>query len=120
MSFALTIVGSVYVVYVSVSNFKESAVTCKLPMGKLVGVVKHVDVRECMVCTMYVMYVSMGNFKESVVTCKLFMGKLVAKTWTARTSLYFRGRVIAIRRLASEKVTALTPMFFKCSFFPVQ
>ena len=60
-------------------------------MGKLVGVVKHVDVRGCIVCTMYVVYVSVGNCKQSVVPCKLFMGKLVAKTWTAKTSLHFRG-----------------------------
>ena len=46
-------------------------------MGKLVGVVKHVDVRGCIVCTMYAMYLSVGNFKKSVVTCKLHMGKLV-------------------------------------------
>ena len=35
-------------------------------MGKLVGVVKHVDVRGCIVCTMYVVYVSVGNCKQSV------------------------------------------------------
>ena len=46
-------------------------------MGKLFGVVKHVYVRECIVCKMYVMHVSVGNFKQSVVTCKLSMGKLV-------------------------------------------
>ena len=46
-------------------------------MGKLAGVVKHVDVRECIVCTMYVVYVSMGNFKESVVIYRLPMGKFV-------------------------------------------
>ena len=36
---------SMYDVYVSVGNFKKSIVPYKLPMGKLVGVVKHVDVR---------------------------------------------------------------------------
>ena len=46
-------------------------------MGKLAGVVKHVDVRGWMVYTIYAMYVSVGNFKKSVVTCKLPMGKLV-------------------------------------------
>ena len=46
-------------------------------MGKLVGVVKHVDVRGCIVCTMYVVYVSVGNFKQTVVLYKLPMGKLV-------------------------------------------
>ena len=81
----------VCMMYVSMGNFKESVVTRKLPMGKLVGVVKHVGVRECIVCTMYKMYVSVSNFKKSVVPCRLFMGNLVAKTWTARTSLYFRG-----------------------------
>ena len=80
-----------YVVYVSVGNFKQSVVTCKLPVEKLVGGVKHVDVHRFIVCTMYVMYMSVGNFKKSVVPCRLFMGNLVAKTWTARTSLYFRG-----------------------------
>ena len=81
---------TMYVVYVSVGNFKKSTVPYKLPMGKMVGVVKHVDVRGCIVCTMYVVYVSVGSFKKSVFSCKLFMRKLVAKTWTARTSLYFQ------------------------------
>ena len=48
------IVCTMYVMYVSVSNCKQSVVPCKLPMEKFVGVVKHVDARECIVCTMYV------------------------------------------------------------------
>ena len=49
----------------------------ELPMGKLAGVVKRVDVRECIVCTLYVMYVSIGNSQESVIPYELPMGKLV-------------------------------------------
>ena len=71
------IVCTLYLMYVSVGNFRKSVVTFKLPMGKLVGVVKRVDVRGCMVCTIYAMYVSVGNCKKSVVTCKLPMGTLV-------------------------------------------
>ena len=49
------------VMYVSVGNSQESVITYILPMGKLVGVVKCVDVRECVVCMLYVMYVSVGH-----------------------------------------------------------
>ena len=46
-------------------------------MRKLVGVVKHVDVRECILCTLYVLYVSVGNSQKSVIPYELPMGKLV-------------------------------------------
>ena len=58
---------TLYVMYVSVGNLEQSVVTCKLPMGNLVGVVKHVDVRGCIVCSLYVMYVSVGNLQRSVI-----------------------------------------------------
>ena len=54
-------VGVQYVAYVSVGNFKKSVVPYKLLMGKLVYVVKRVDVGGCRVCTMYIMYVRVGN-----------------------------------------------------------
>ena len=47
-------------------------------MGKLVGVVKCVDVRECILCTLYAMYVSVGNSQKSVIPYGLPMGKLVS------------------------------------------
>ena len=43
-------------------------------MEKLVGVVKRVDVRGCIVCTLYVMYVSVSNSQESVIPYELPMG----------------------------------------------
>ena len=46
-------------------------------MGKLVSVVKHVDVREFVVRTVCVMYVSVGNMKKSVVLNKISIRKLV-------------------------------------------
>ena len=61
--------------YVSVGNSQEKVIPYKLPMGKLVSVVKHVGVRECIVCRLYVMYV--GNSQESAVSCELPMRELV-------------------------------------------
>ena len=63
--------------YVSVGNLQESMIPYKLPMGKLVSVVKRVDVSECVVCRLSVMYVSVGNSQESVILYELPMGKLV-------------------------------------------
>ena len=51
--------------YVSVGNLQESVIPYKLPMGKLVSVVKRVNVRECVVSTLHVMYVSVGSSKEA-------------------------------------------------------
>ena len=36
-------------------------------MGKLISVVKHVDVHGYMVCMLYVMYAGVENLQESVV-----------------------------------------------------
>ena len=64
--------------YVSVGNLQKNVIPCKPSMGKLVKVVKHIDVHGCIVCTLYVMYVSVRNLQESAVPCKLSMGKLVS------------------------------------------
>ena len=50
----------------------------ELPMGKLVSVLEHFDVRVCIVCRLYVMYVSVGNSQESVIPYELPMEKLVS------------------------------------------
>ena len=54
--------------YVGVGNLQIHVIPYKFSMRKLVGVVKHVDVRENILCTLYVMYVSVGNSQESVIT----------------------------------------------------
>ena len=46
-------------------------------MGKLVSVVKHVDVCECIVRAYYKMYVSVGNTQEGMISYELLMRKLV-------------------------------------------
>ena len=46
-------------------------------MRKLVGVMSHVDARECIVCTLYVMYGSVVNLQRSVIIYELPMEKLV-------------------------------------------
>ena len=46
------IVRTLYVMYMSVSNSQEGVISYELPMGKLVSVVKRVDVSECVVCTL--------------------------------------------------------------------
>ena len=48
----------------------------ELPMGKLVCVTKHVDIRGGIVCTLYVMYISVGNSQEGVISYELPIGKL--------------------------------------------
>ena len=45
----------------SVGNSQESVIPYELPMGKLVSVMKRVNVSGYIVCTLYVMYVSVGN-----------------------------------------------------------
>ena len=42
-------------------NLHGSVIPYELPMGKLAGVGKRVDVRGCIVCTLYVMYVSVSK-----------------------------------------------------------
>ena len=44
----------------STGNSQESVIPYELPMGKLAGVVKRVDVRGCVVCTLYVMNVGVA------------------------------------------------------------
>ena len=63
--------------YVSVGNLQRSAIPCKLSTEKLVDLVKHVDVRRCIVCTLYIMYVSVGNSQKSMIPYKLPVVKLV-------------------------------------------
>ena len=46
-------------------------------MGKLVSVLKRVDVRGCIACTLYVMYVGVDNLQKSVIPYELPMGELV-------------------------------------------
>ena len=60
--------------YVTVGILQESVIPYELPMGKLVSVVKRVDVCGYIVCTLYVMYVSVSNSQESVIPCELPMG----------------------------------------------
>ena len=45
-------------------NSHESVIPYELPMGKLAGVGKRVDIRGYMVCTLYVMYVSVSKSQE--------------------------------------------------------
>ena len=49
-------------------------------MGKLVSVMKRVDVHGCIMCTLYVMYVDMASSQESVILYELPMGKLTSVT----------------------------------------
>ena len=55
-------------------NIRKFIIPCKLHMGKLVAVLKRVDVRGCIACTLYDMYVSVGNSQESVISYELPMG----------------------------------------------
>ena len=71
------VVCMLYVMYVRVGNSQESVIPYEFPMGKLVSVVKHVDVRKHIACAYYVMYVRVGNPKEGVIPYGLPMGKLV-------------------------------------------
>ena len=58
---------TLYVTYVRVRNSQESVISYELPTGKLVSVMEHIDVRECIACTLYVMHVGVGNSQESVI-----------------------------------------------------
>ena len=64
--------------YVSVGNLQESVIPYKLPMGKLVSVVKRVNVRECVVSTLHVMYVVVRNSQESVIPYEFPIGELIS------------------------------------------
>ena len=48
------IIFTLYVMYGSVGNSQESVIPYKFPMGKLVGMAKHVDVRRYILCACYV------------------------------------------------------------------
>ena len=63
--------------WAALRNVRKSTIPCKLPMGKLVSVLKRVAVRGCIACTLYVMYVAVGNSQESVLQEELLMRKLV-------------------------------------------
>ena len=48
-------------------------------MGKLVSVLKCVDVRGCIACPVYVMYVGVGNLQKHVIAYKFSMRKTSVK-----------------------------------------
>ena len=63
--------------WAALGNVRKSTIPCKLPMGKLVSVLKRVAVRGCIACTLYVMYVGVDNLQKIVIPYELPMGKLV-------------------------------------------